>query len=107
MRDNVATQQANSTHAALIDIEAKAHAALRATAEQGGSFTDPIVASREMGARIAPVIIAARGAARRVGAQRMQDEVNATSRGQRIILAHDDHKAVLASDRLAAERASR
>lgn len=107
MPDNVATKEARATHAALLDIEAKAHAALKATASQPHSFTDPIVASREIGARVMPVILAAKGAARRVGAQRMQSEVEATARGQRITLTHDEHKTTAAADRLAAERASR
>lgn len=102
-----AIQQAHATHAALLDIEGKAHAALRATAAQPHSFTDPIVASREMGARVMPVILAAKSAARRVGAQRMQSEVEATTRGHRIVLTHDEHKTTQAADRLAAERASR
>jgi len=104
---DAATQQAKATHAALLDIEAKAHAALRATASQPHSFDDPIVASREIGARVMPVILAAKGAARRVGAQRMQSEVDATARGQRVALAHDEHKITAGADRLAAERASR
>lgn len=107
MPDNVATKEANATRAALLDIEAKAHAALKATASQPHSFTDPIVASREIGARVMPVILAAKGAARRVGAQRMQSEVEATARGQRVTLVHDEHKVTAAADRLAAERASR
>jgi hypothetical protein len=107
MPDNVATKESRATHAALLDIEAKAHAALKATASQPHSFADPIVASREIGARVMPVILAAKGAARRVGAQRMQSEVDATTRGQRVRLAHDEHKTTAAADRLAAERASR
>jgi hypothetical protein len=107
MPDNVSTKEASTTHAALLDIEAKAHSALRATASQPHSFNDPIVASREIGARVMPVILAAKGAARRVGAQRMQIEVESTSRGQRVTLSHDDHKTTAAADRLAAERASR
>lgn len=107
MANNVSTNEARATHAALLDIESKAHAALRATASQPHSFTDPIVASREIGARVMPVILAAKGAARRFGAQRMQSEVESTSRGQRITLAHDEHKATTAADRLSAERASR
>lgn len=107
MPDSVATQQAKATHAALLDIEAKAHAALRATAAQPHSFTDPIVASREIGARVMPVVLSARVAARRVGGQRMQAEVNATSRGAHVALAHYDPRVTMDADRLHAERASR
>lgn len=107
MPDPIATQQAKATHAALLDIEAKAHAALKATAAQPHSFTDPIVASREIGARVMPVVLSARVAARRIGGQRMQAEVNATSSGHHVALAHYDPRATMDADRLAAERASR
>jgi len=107
MPDSVATQQAKATHAALLDIETKAHAALKATASQPHSFDDPIVASREIGARVMPVVLSARVAARRVGRQRMQAEVNATSNGVHVPLAHYDSRATMDADRLHAERASR
>lgn len=98
---------AKTTRAALIDIESRAHAALKATASESRSFTDPIVASREIAARIAPVVLTARQAARRVGGQRMQDEVDVAARGRRVHVGHGDQRTVDAADRLAAERASR
>jgi hypothetical protein len=102
-----ADEQARETRRTLLDVETRAHAALKATAAHARPDGDPVAASRDAAARIAPVIVAARQAARRAGGQRMQDEVTATARGQRIVLAHDDHKRTAAADRLAAERASR
>ncbi len=97
------------TRRALLDVEARAHHALVVSVGDRGSFKDPIVASREMGARVAPMVLAARGVARRVAGQRMQDEINVGIHdgGPRIHLEHNEHAKAHAADRLAAERASR
>ena len=91
----------------MLDIEAKAHNALRATAGDRGHYSDPVAASRELSARIAPVVQAARQAARRVAAQRMQAEVDALHRdgGPQVHLPRIATPG--AADLIAAERASR